>query len=139
MSASFSISDVYTAHRTASARTWKVLPQIPVFCLIQPPLCSIINIANKGGETVWKNLNYKDFFLNNWKFLDHYSRKTERLADFICTTALETSCEGCSKICKAMNITISPDSVIRLLLRRYESQLDTEENELPSQKATPLS
>jgi transposase len=24
-------------------------------------------------------------------FLDHYSRKTERLADFICTTALEKS------------------------------------------------
>ena len=59
-------------------------------------------------------------------FLDHYSRKTERLADFICTTALETSCEGCSKICKAMNITISPDSVIRLLLRRYESQPEIE-------------
>ena len=55
-------------------------------------------------------------------FLDHYSRKTERLADLICTIALETSCEGCSKICKAMNITISPDSVIRLLLERYESQ-----------------
>ena len=55
-------------------------------------------------------------------FLNHYSRKTERLSDFICVIALETSCEGCSRICKAMNITISPDSVIRLLLRRYESQ-----------------
>ena len=50
------------------------------------------------------------------------SRKTERLADLICTIALETSCEGCSRICKAMNITISPDSVIRLLIRRYETQ-----------------
>lgn len=55
-------------------------------------------------------------------FLDHYSRKTERLSDLICTIALETSCEGCSRICKAMNITISPDSVIRLLLKRYETQ-----------------
>ena len=55
-------------------------------------------------------------------FLNHYSRKTERLADLICTIALETSCEGCSRICKAMNITISPDSVIRLLIRRYETQ-----------------
>lgn len=55
-------------------------------------------------------------------FLNHYSRKTERLADLICAIALETSCEGCSRICKAMNITISPDSVIRLLIRRYETQ-----------------
>lgn len=55
-------------------------------------------------------------------FLDHYSRKTKRLADLICVIALETSCEGCSRICKAMNITISPDSVIRLLIRRYETQ-----------------
>lgn len=55
-------------------------------------------------------------------FLNHYSRKTERLAELICAIALETSCEGCSRICKAMNITISPDSVIRLLIRRYETQ-----------------
>ena len=55
-------------------------------------------------------------------FLDHYSRKTERLSDLICTIALETSCEGCSRKCKAMNITISPDSIIRLLLKRYETQ-----------------
>ena len=58
-------------------------------------------------------------------FINHYSRKTERLSDFICTIALETSCEGCARICKAMNITISPDSVIRLLLRRYENQPET--------------
>ena len=55
-------------------------------------------------------------------FLNYYSRKTERLSDLICTIALETSCEGCSRICKAMNIAISPDSVIRLLIKRYESQ-----------------
>lgn len=55
-------------------------------------------------------------------FLNHYSRKTERLSELICAIALETSCEGCSRICKAMNITISPDSVIRLLIRRYETQ-----------------
>lgn len=55
-------------------------------------------------------------------FLNYYSRKTERLAGLICAIALETSCEGCSRICKAMNITISPDSVIRLLIRRYEIQ-----------------
>lgn len=31
-------------------------------------------------------------------FLNTYSRLTERCADFICTLALETSCEGCSRI-----------------------------------------
>ena len=31
-------------------------------------------------------------------FLDHYSRKAKRLADLICVIALETSCEGCSRI-----------------------------------------
>ena len=55
-------------------------------------------------------------------FLNFYSRMTERLADFICTLALETSCEGCSRVCRAMGIKISGDSIIRLLLKRYESQ-----------------
>ena len=55
-------------------------------------------------------------------FLNSYSRMTERLADFICTLALETSCEGCAKICRETGIQISGDTVIRLLLKRYESQ-----------------
>ena len=46
----------------------------------------------------------------------------ERCADFICTLILESSCEDCNCICKAMNLQISGDSVIRLLLRRYEKQ-----------------
>lgn len=54
------------------------------------------------------------------KFLDNYSRKTERLSQFICTTALETSCEGCSRICKSLNIKISGDSIIRLLIKKYQ-------------------
>ena len=54
-------------------------------------------------------------------FLNTYSRMTERCADFICTLALETSCEGCARICKALGIKISGDTVIRLLLKRYES------------------
>ena len=48
-------------------------------------------------------------------FLNYYSRMTERCADFISTLALETSCEGCARICKEMGIRISGDSVIRLL------------------------
>lgn len=47
---------------------------------------------------------------------------TERCADFICTLAMETSCEGCSRICRAMNLQISGDSVIRLLTKRYRLQ-----------------
>lgn len=55
-------------------------------------------------------------------FVNHYSRMTERLEDFICSFALETSCEGCSRICKMIGINISGDSIIRLLLKRFEHQ-----------------
>lgn len=55
-------------------------------------------------------------------FLNSYSRMTERLADFICTLALETSCEGCAKICREAGIQVSGDTVIRLLIKRYEAQ-----------------
>lgn len=47
---------------------------------------------------------------------------TKRCADFICTLAMETSCEGCSRICQAMNLKISGDSVIRLLTKRFKQQ-----------------
>lgn len=47
---------------------------------------------------------------------------TERCADFICMLAMETSCEGCAHICRAMNLQISGDSVIRLLTKRYRLQ-----------------
>jgi len=55
-------------------------------------------------------------------FLNSYSRMTERCADFICSLAMETSCEGCARICKAMNIKISGDTIIRLLTKRFELQ-----------------
>jgi transposase len=55
-------------------------------------------------------------------FLNTYSRMTERCADFICTLALETSCEGSARICNAMSIKISGDTIIRLLTRRFELQ-----------------
>lgn len=54
-------------------------------------------------------------------FLNTYSRLTERCVDFICTLALETSCEGCSRICRVLGIDISGDTVIRLLIKRYEA------------------
>jgi transposase len=55
-------------------------------------------------------------------FLNSYSRMTERCADFICTLALETSCEGSSRICKEMGIKVSGDTIIRLLTKRFELQ-----------------
>lgn len=55
-------------------------------------------------------------------FLSHNSRMTERLADFVTLLALETSCESCARIMQAMNVKISGDTVIRLLVKRYSSQ-----------------
>jgi len=55
-------------------------------------------------------------------FLSYYSRMTERCEDFICTLALETSCEGAARICKSMGIKISGDTIIRLLIKKYEQQ-----------------
>ena len=50
------------------------------------------------------------------------SRMTERCEDFICTLALETSCEGSARICRSMNLKTSGDSIIRLLTKRYVTQ-----------------
>jgi len=36
--------------------------------------------------------------------------------------ALETSCECCARILNKMNVMISGDTVIRLLLKRYSAQ-----------------
>jgi len=55
-------------------------------------------------------------------FLNPYGRMTERCADLICTLAMETSCEGCARICRAMNIATSGDTIIRLLTKRFELQ-----------------
>ena len=51
---------------------------------------------------------------------------TERCADFICTLALETSCEGCAHICHTLGIQVSEDTIIRLLLKRFDSFPDPE-------------
>jgi transposase len=55
-------------------------------------------------------------------FLTHCSRMTERLEDFACVLAVETSCESSARIMKSMNIKISGDTIIRLLLKRYSNQ-----------------
>lgn len=55
-------------------------------------------------------------------FLNARSRMTERCQSFICALALETSGEGCARICHQMGINISGDTVIRLLLRKFSEQ-----------------
>ena len=55
-------------------------------------------------------------------FLSYNSRMTERLEDFICILAVETSCEACARIMKSINVKVSGDTVIRLLTKRYLNQ-----------------
>ena len=55
-------------------------------------------------------------------FINYYSRMTERLTDFLCSLAFETSCEGAARIAKSMNIKISGDTIIKLLLKRYHNR-----------------
>lgn len=55
-------------------------------------------------------------------FLSYNSRMTDRLEDFACVLAVETSCEASARIMKSMNIKISGDTIIRLLLKRYSKQ-----------------
>lgn len=86
------------------------------------------------GKTTWLLVNAYEYQCDNPDcevttfsetvngFLSYYSRMTERCADFICTLAMETSCEGCARICKAMNVKVSGDTVIRLLTKRYTLQ-----------------
>lgn len=56
-------------------------------------------------------------------FLGSGSRMTERCTDFILRLALETSCEGASRILKCMGIQYSGDSIIRLLIRRLDERV----------------
>ena len=55
-------------------------------------------------------------------FLSRFGRMTGRLEDLVCQLALETSCECCARILNGMNVRISGDTVIRLLLNRHSAQ-----------------
>jgi len=67
-----------------------------------------------------KNCDVKSAAEDFQGFLDRYRRMTTRCLDLIITLALETSCEGASRVLKAMGIKTSGDSIIRILLREYE-------------------
>lgn len=55
-------------------------------------------------------------------FLDRYRRMTTRCLNLVILLALETSCEGASRVLREMGIKISGDTIIRILLREYEEQ-----------------
>ena len=55
----------------------------------------------------------------------YYGRFTERCEDFIATLALETSCEGASRICRYLGIQVSGDTIIRILKKRF-AQMEIE-------------
>lgn len=59
-------------------------------------------------------------------FLTYNGRMTERLEDFICLLAVETSCEAASRIMKSIHVSVSGDTVIRLLTKRYRQQPERE-------------
>ena len=81
------------------------------------------------GKTVFLDIRVHDFQCQNPDceisafsetfpgFLNHYSRMTERLIDFIAILALETSCEASARIMQAMNVKMSGDTVSRMLLK----------------------
>jgi len=90
------------------------------------------------GKSTWLSVNAYEYqcdnpscnvttFVENVNgFLSYYSRMTDRCADFICALAMGTSCEGSARICRAINLQTSGDSVIRLLTKRYTLQSVTE-------------
>lgn len=80
-----------------------------------------LEIASHEYECINDGCEVTSFAETFSGFLNTYSRMTERCADFICTLTLETSCEGCARICHTLGIKVSGDTVIRLLLKRYDS------------------
>ena len=48
-------------------------------------------------------------------FINRSERMTDRLSAFIQTLAFETNCEGAAAICKEMGISVSGDTIIRML------------------------
>ena len=90
-----------------------------------------LEIASHEYECINDGCEVTSFAETFSGFLNTYSRMTERCADFICTLALETSCEGCARICHTLGIKVSGDTVIRLLLKRYDSFPTPEAGVLP--------
>lgn len=55
-------------------------------------------------------------------FIGEYDRMTSRCEDFVRLLGMETSSEGASKICKAMGIKVSGDTITRIL-KKYAEEI----------------
>jgi transposase len=51
-------------------------------------------------------------------FFGFYKRLTGRLEDFVIALALNTSCEGASRVCQLLGINISGDTLIRRVIKK---------------------
>ena len=51
-------------------------------------------------------------------FFGYKKRMTRRLEDFVIALALNTSCEGASRVCQILGITVSGDTLIRMIIKK---------------------
>jgi len=82
------------------------------------------------GKTVYINLTAYRYYCHNSKckqkvfcetvddFIGFYKRMTGRLEDFTIALALNTSCEGASRVSELMGIKISGDTLIRMIIKK---------------------
>lgn len=93
---------IFPKHHGTYIRKAQDLPMLDKQVLLEINSCENNNCSNK---TISESFN---------GFITHYSRMTERLTNFLCTLALETSCESTARIAKNMNI-----KVVEILLLKY--------------------
>jgi len=82
------------------------------------------------GKTVYIHLTaYRYYCRNNeckqkvfcetvGNFFGFYKRMTGRLEDFVTALALNTSCEGASRVCELIGVNISGDTLIRMIIKK---------------------
>ena len=74
--------------------------------------------------------NQKIFCEELYGFTGKYRRRSERCEDLIAAIGLNTNCETGSLICRLMGISVSGDTIIRILLRKAE--------QLPEEKCSDV-
>ena len=82
------------------------------------------------GKTVYIHLTAYRYYCHNSEckqkifcetindFFGFKKRMTGRLEDFVIALALNTSCEGASRVCQLIGITISGDTLIRMIIKK---------------------
>lgn len=89
-----------------------------------------LQIIVKQYECPNEDCEEKVLFTTIDGYTEPYRRMTKRCEDVVCAIALNMNCESASKICTLMGIPVSGDTIIRLLLRRYD--------ELPEEKCSEI-